>query len=88
MASNLWAYNTDIGFASAVPSWTNNNINIDFKDCEWTATEVDNCMIALANGPVTNCTINIAGTNAARTAASDAAKVIILANGNALTVNE
>ena len=86
--SNMWANNTDIGFASSVPSWTNNAINIDFKDCEWTATEVDNCMIALANGPVTNCTINIAGTNAARTAASDAAKVIILANGNALTVNE
>ncbi len=80
-------YNTDVGFASPVPSWANNNITIDFTDCEWTAIEVDNCLIALSNGPVTNCTINIAGTNAARTAASNAAVIIINANGNALTVN-
>jgi hypothetical protein len=49
---------------------------------------VDSCMLALAGGPVTNCTINISGTNAARTATSDTAKTTILANGNSLSVNE
>ena len=56
----------------------------------WTSTMVDNSLAAFAATPLTGCTIDVSGTNAARTAASDADKAIIInpANSNTLTVNE
>jgi len=69
-------------------SWSNNGADIRLFDCLWTSTMVDNALAAFAGGPVTNSTINIAGTNAARTSGSDADKATILANSNTLTVNE
>ena len=57
-------------------------------DNNWTSAMVDNALISFANGGTTGKTINIAGNNASRTTASDAAKATLLANGNTLTVNE
>jgi hypothetical protein len=68
--------------------WDKTGMYLDCSSCGWTSTEVDDCLIDLAVIPVVDCFILIAGTNAARTAASDAAKVILLANGNTVTVNE
>jgi len=83
------ARSTSVGFASSTPAWSIATSQIEFRDCGWTSTEVDNALIAFANGPIINCIlVDVSGTNAARTAASDAAKIIILANGNTLLVNE
>jgi len=46
-----------------------------------TATQVDNALIAFASGPFASTTINLAGTNAARTSVSDAAVAILEAAG-------
>jgi hypothetical protein len=57
-----------------------------FQDCEWTSTMVDNALNSMYNGSVTGATINLGGTNAARTSASDDAFTYLDAN-NTLTVN-
>jgi len=51
---------------------------------------VDNALASFAASPLQNCTIDIAGTNSARTSASDADKAIIIdpANSNTLDVND
>lgn len=59
---------------------------ISLHDCGWTSTMVDNALAAFADTPLSGCTINIAGTNAARTAGSDADYAIVN-GGNTLTVN-
>jgi hypothetical protein len=68
--------------------WDKTGLYLDCTDCTWISDEVDDCLIDLAVTPIIDSTILIGGTNAARTAASDAAKVILLANGNSITVNE
>ena len=73
-------------FNSIVP-WTFVG-TLDLTDCSLQSIEIDNCLISLANGTVTNTTINIGGNNAARTSASDSAKATLLANGCTVTVNE
>ena len=57
-----------------------------FQDCGWTSEMVDNALIAFAGGEFIGKTINIGGTNASRTSASDAAFAYLDAN-NTLTVN-
>jgi len=57
-------------------------------DCKWTSTMVDNALISLANGGTTTSEIFIAGNNAARTSASDAAKATLEGAGCTVTVNE
>jgi hypothetical protein len=68
--------------------WDKSGLYLDCTDCAWIDDEVDACLIDLAVTPITDSIIKIGGTNAARTSASDAAKVILLANGNTLTVKE
>ena len=60
------------------------------KDNNWTSQMVDNALASFAASPLQNCTIDIAGTNSARTSASDADKAIIIdpANSNTLDVND
>jgi len=62
--------------------------DLDIRSTGLTSTMVDDFLIDFADGIGTPIALNIAGTNAARTAASDAAKAVILATGCVLTVNE
>jgi hypothetical protein len=67
--------------------WDKTGMLLDCSSCVWTSDEVDDCLIDLAVTPVQNCYIKIDGTNAVRTAASNAALAILLAHGNTVTVN-
>jgi len=58
------------------------------NDCGLSSAMVDNALQSFALLPITNCLINVDGTNAARTSASDAAKATLLTAGNTVTVNE
>jgi len=58
------------------------------QSCGLSSTEVDNILNDLAVNQTVPIDINVAGTNAARTAASDAAKATLLAVGCTITVNE
>jgi hypothetical protein len=80
---------TNIEFNST-PVWSVDGSIIWMHNCLWTSTMVNNALASFAGGPVTNCTIDISGDNAIRTAASDAdvATIETPANGNSLTVNE
>ena len=65
-------------------------VTIQLQDNNMTSTEVDNQIINLGTtiSPTwANGTLNIAGTNAARTAASDTAYNNLIANGWSITVN-
>jgi len=86
--TTLRCNSTSVGW-SGTSAWSI-DADIQFQDCNWTATEVNNCLASLAGGPVTGSQINIAGNNAARTSASDADVAIITdpGNSNTLTVNE
>lgn len=54
----------------------------------WSSAEVDQCLIDFDNGGGTGGTLNVAGTNAVRTTASDAALASLVGNGWTVTVNE
>ena len=84
----LSCYNTLVDF-DGTTAWSMTG-TIDLYSNGWTSAQVDNALAAFAGTPVTGCTINVAGTNAARTAASDANKAIIIdvGNSNTLNVNE
>ena len=64
------------------------DIIIYINDCLMTATSVDNTLIRLDALGWINHTVTIAGNNAARTAASDAAKAALLGKGWTIVVNE
>lgn len=81
LSGNSLSYET-----TTLPAWSNTTIYL--QNNAMTQTEVDNFLIDLAAAGGTNGTLNIAGTNAARSAASDAAKATLLTNGWAVTVNE
>jgi surface protein len=66
---------------------TSDGIDMRQQDNAMTATEVDNQLINLDNTGWINGAINIAGTNAARTAASDTAYNNLITNGWSITVN-
>ncbi len=74
---------TDVTF-DTTPAWTNSSCNIQFQDCGWTSQMVDNSIAALST--CTDSTINIAGTNAHRTAASNDDLDTLFANGNTITL--
>jgi hypothetical protein len=78
---------TAVGYnTTTLPVW--NNIDIRIQDCDLTTDEVDNLINDLAATNATNGKLNIAGTNAARSSASDAGKATLLSNGWTLTLNE
>jgi hypothetical protein len=66
---------------------TSDGVSIEQEDNAMTSTEVDNQLINLDSTGWINGTLDIAGTNAARTAASDTAYNNLIANGWAITVN-
>lgn len=86
---NIEVDGTDVGFFG-IPTWSNqadSNQNFNAYDCNWSSTEVDDCLISLANFPVESFDINIAGNNAARTVASDDAYDILTGSNESVTVN-
>jgi len=84
-AATLFFRGTAVTFDNIV-SFSLGGVSLVCSDCEWTSAMVDNCLISLFNGSTTGKTINIGGTNAARTPASDEAFAYLDAN-NTLTVN-
>jgi hypothetical protein len=62
-------------------------ITIEYQDNSMTSTEVDNQLINLDSTSWINGDIEIDGTNAARTSASDTAYNNLIANGWTITVN-
>ena len=85
--SRLSLNNTVLEYNSTtLPAWS--SATIEIQSCTLTTAEVDNFLIDLAAAGGTNGTLNIAGTNAARSSASDAAKTTLLGNGWTITVNE
>lgn len=66
---------------------TSTGVSIQLQDNAMTSTEVDNQIINLDTTSWINGTLNIAGTNASRTSASDTAYNNLVANGWAITVN-
>jgi len=87
LASLTLAYfqSTSVTF-DGTDSWTNASCIIRADDITATATMVDNMIAAFST--CTDCTINIAGTNAHRTAASNDDLNTLLANGNTITLND
>lgn len=77
---------TSVSFTTT-PAWSQNAATVYLQDNAFTSTEVDDALAALAGGPITNSTIYLNGTNAARTSASDADAATINGNGNTLYVN-
>lgn len=71
---------------TALPAWAGCNIQI--LNLGLDQTEVDGFLNDLADGCGAGGALYIAGTNAARTAASDAAKATLLAAGWTVSVNE
>jgi len=95
-AGLTYYYNTGsntVADYTAGRTWANNQqyfLSLPTVGNGLSSTEVDNLLIDLAN-VVTwtgNKVINIAGNNAARTSASDAAKATLLGKGVTVTVNE
>jgi len=68
------------------PAW--NGAIINLSSCGFTTEIVDSILIALATAGITGCTVNLAGSNAVRSSASDTAMGILLIAGNVITVNE
>ena len=86
--ARLYLYGSDVDdyTSTALPAWAGCDIRV--QDLGLSSTEVDDFLIDLADGVGAGGDINIAGTNAARTAASDAAKTALIAAGWGVTVNE
>jgi hypothetical protein len=83
----IYLYNTNVDVGTdTFPAWNGTDIRV--QDNGWNATQVDNFLIYLDNGGGVSGTLNIAGTNATRTPASDAAKTSLLGKGWTITVNE
>lgn len=84
---NLYLYTNQLTFTYTIfPAWSGTNYYFDSTVS--TSTEVDNLLIAAANGGVNNCIFKVGGTNPARTSASDAAIATLLAAGVTVYVNE
>jgi len=83
--SSLWAQNTSVTFDSA-PAWSASSATLTLQDCSMTSTQVNNMIESLST--CTDSTINVAGTNAHRTAASNSDLNTLIANGNTITLND
>ena len=70
----------------STPAWGVSGAVLRFDDCAMTSQQVDNMIASFST--CTNCTINVAGTNAHRTAASNDDLNTLLANGNTITLND
>jgi hypothetical protein len=70
-------------------AWAGHDHDCNFSDAFIVvdSTSVDNALIALSGGDFSGRTINLGGSNPARTSASDAALAILEAN-NTVIVNE
>ena len=84
-ATQLYFNSTSVTFGSA-PAWTNASATIWLHDIAATTAMVNNMIESLST--CTDCTINVAGTNAHRTAASNDDLNTLLANGNTITLND
>jgi len=85
--TNFYTYLTKLSPYDFTDFPTSNSIDIDMKDCNWTATETDNQLIYLNTTGWINGTLDISGNNASRTAASNTAYNALVANGWSITVN-
>ena len=84
----LQLYSTAVTYTTtALPAWA--TCDIRAYSCGWNTATVDQFLIDLADGVGANGQLRIDGTNAARSAASDAAKAALLAAGwSPVEVNE
>ena len=71
---------------TALPPWAGNDIQV--QDLGLDQTEVNGFLNDLADGVGAGGSLDIAGTNAARSAASDVAKAALITAGWGVTVNE
>lgn len=85
LATFLYDTNVDTYTQGSLPAWTNNNIRV--YNLGWDSTEVDNSLIDLDAAGGTGGTFNVAGTNAARTSASNDAYTSLLGKSWDVTVN-
>ncbi len=67
------------------PAWSITG-TIRMQNNSWTFTQVDNCIKSMST--CTGSTIDVAGTNAHRTAGSNADLNTLYANGNTITLND
>jgi len=72
--------------AGLLPAWSNADINI--ASCGLSSAEIDDFLIDLNTAGGSNGVLNLAGTNASRTSASNTAKSGLLSRGWVITVNE
>jgi len=80
----LWLSDTSLTYTTtSLPAWAGNDIEL--TSCGFSSAEVDNILIDLASGCGANGRLNLGGTNAARTSASDAALATLIAAGWTVT---
>jgi len=84
--STLVAYETSLSYEASTLSSA--LVSISCYDNGWSAAEVDQIIIDVDTAGASGGTLSIAGDNAARTAASDAALASIVGDGWTVTVNE
>jgi len=82
----IYLNETNVSYTStSLPAWPGRRIRL--QDNGWDETTVDAFLVDLADGVGSNGILNIDGTNAARSSASDAAVTALEAAGWAITVN-
>ena len=86
-AASIYLYDTSVSSytSTTLSAWSGSTVRIE--NLGLTATDVDNFIIDLNTAGGSNGTLNIAGTNAARTTASDAAYTALIGRGWTITVN-
>jgi len=82
--TTLWLQITDVEFIGS-DAWTNDAADLFFEDCAFASPEVNNLIKALST--CTNCAIDVSGTNAARTTASNDDLDTLLTNVNTINYN-
>ena len=77
---------TQINFNSQ-DAWNEIDCGVDLNGFVLTSGEVDNALIAFSGGSFLSRQINLSGSNAARTAASNGAVSTLEGNGNTVTTS-
>jgi hypothetical protein len=86
--SNFFINDTDANtYTAGSYSEDLSGANLRLQDLNYTSTEVDNFLIDLDDSGASDGTLNIAGTNAARTSSSDTAINNLQSRGWSITVN-